>query len=70
MQEFIARQNIERFTKLLEDEPDAAQRRRLEQMIDEERAKLHSLASSPDAPPGTPNASAPDRPEPTGPLRP
>ena len=40
MEKFIARQNIEHFLKLIEHEPDLAQRRRLMQMLAEERAKL------------------------------
>ena len=40
MQNFIARQNIELFTQLLKTEQDPTQRKRLEAMLAEERAKL------------------------------
>jgi len=47
MQDFIARQNIERFSKLIEREPDPAQRQRLELMLAAEKAKLHSGGAVP-----------------------
>ena len=40
MQDFIARLNIDRFLKLIEHEPDAAQRQRLEELLAAEMAKL------------------------------
>ena len=44
MQDFIDRQNMRRFRMLLDDERDPAQRRRLEDMVAEERAKRRARA--------------------------
>lgn len=51
MQNFIARQNIGRFERLHEREPDPSRRKCLEDMLAEERAKLYGdkpLAIPPD----------------------
>lgn len=48
MQKFIARANIERFQKLIAEEPDGANRARLERMLAEEEAKLRAYGARPD----------------------
>lgn len=50
---FIVGQNLMRFRELLGREPDAAKRRLLEQLIEEELAKL-APAPPPDRPGGPP----------------
>jgi hypothetical protein len=51
MQQFIARQNIEHFEKLIEHESDPEQRRRLEQLMSEERQKLAAALTDAEAAP-------------------
>lgn len=49
MQEFIARMNIERFRRLIAEEPEAANRARLERMLVEEQEKLRACRTHPDS---------------------
>lgn len=60
MENFIARQNIEHFQRLIEHEPDLVQRQRLMQMLAEERAKLNGCKT--DSPQGKSQPYASDGP--------
>jgi hypothetical protein len=51
MQEFIARANIERFHKLIDEERDGESRDRLIRMLVEEQAKLRACETHPKAEP-------------------
>lgn len=58
MQEFIARENIERFRRLIVEEPDGPNRDRLERMLVAEQAKLRAYQTG--LPP-VPSAAQDDR---------
>lgn len=57
MQEFVARENIERFRRLIVEEPDGPNRDRLERMLVAEQAKLQAYQTG--LPP-TPSATQDD----------
>lgn len=55
MQKFVARENIERFRKLIAEAPDGADRARLERMLAEEEEKLRAYGA------GTESVASQDR---------
>jgi len=49
MQNFVARANIERFRRLIAQQPDGPDRDCLERMLAEELAKLRAYRTNPDS---------------------
>lgn len=57
MQKYLARANIERFQKLIADEPAGANRDLLERLLAEERAKLRTYETHPGSTPSQDRAA-------------